>query len=60
MRITGHCDRKMNVSWPGVNEQRRLQYQQQVTIAVSEEGQVETVVLSVAEVSAPTPVKVNK
>ena len=36
-----------------LNEQRRLQYQQQVSGVVTEEGQVETVALSVAEASVP-------
>ena len=36
-----------------LNEQRRLQYQQQVSGAVSEECQVETVSLPVAEASVP-------
>ena len=36
-----------------LNEQRRLQYQQQVAEVASEEGPVETVSLPVAEVSVP-------
>ncbi len=36
-----------------LNEQRRLQYQQQVSDVVSEKGQVETVSLLVAEASVP-------
>ena len=36
-----------------LNEQRRLHYQQQVSDVVSEEGQVETVTLPVAEASVP-------
>ena len=36
-----------------LNERRRLQYQQQIAGTVSEEEQVETVSLSVAEASAP-------
>jgi hypothetical protein len=36
-----------------LNEQRRLQYQQQISGSASDEGQVETVSLPVAEVSMP-------
>jgi hypothetical protein len=36
-----------------LNEQRRLQYQQQVSGAASDEGRVETVSLPVSETSAP-------